>query len=352
MDNKQSNLFDNDYSEYFDLFQKQTEYSDKILEKAQKIKQNIQELYKDFNFSTQNIDSDFWVFDFDVILIQVSEQPEPNALKLFTRKYTPVVRVYKDNSCVATITFNDETKYIHKHINELFVGESVSQEYFFDVAQQYFLLDFVYKQLKNENFRDDFVSKIKESCEGYKKTNNNVICVNCKLRGRKMPDKINPNLHSVISHINSLWHMLSSQLAFCIIGNYKNYLNEDELIKLLNDNKSRLISETISDYFQNDFLLLNNMEFMNNEKPYTREWNDCIFAPSLIEKKNNKYCLKTIDDIKQNKDDIFLFQKIKPDGIFYKTEIYIPEENMTQNYFIKIVSLSTELLKSKQREIK
>jgi hypothetical protein len=346
---KQNSLFDNEYSEYFDLFQKQTEYSSKILENAKKIKQSIQEIYKDINFLTQEIDADAWIFDFDVILTQVSEQPEPNALKLFTRQYTPVVKVYKNNSLASTIIFDTETKYIHKHINELFVGESVSQEYFFDVAQQYFLLDFVYRQIKNENFTKTFVSKVKESCNDYEPTNKNIICVNCKLQGRNMPDKINPNIHSVISHINTRWSILSKQTTFSIIGNYKNYLNEDELIKQLNDKESEFISETISDYFQNDCLLLNNMEFLN-EKPYTTDWNDRIFAPILLEKKEDKYCLKNIDSIKKINKQIFLFQKIKPDGMFYKTEIYIPDKDMTQDNFIKIVSLSMQLLKFKQQE--
>jgi hypothetical protein len=347
---KQTSIFDNDFSEYFDLFQKQTDYSNKILENAKKIKQNIQELFRDVDFSMNDINTSMWIFDFDVILTQVSEQPEPNSLKLFTRQYTPVVKVYKNNSFVNTIIFNDETKYIHKHINELFVGESVSQEYFFDVAHQYFLLDFLYKQLQDGNFTNFFISKVKEFCTDYEEINNNIICVNCKLRGRKMPDKINPNLHSVISHINSLWKILTSKSKYSIIGNYKNYLNENELIRLLNDSKSRFISETISDYFQNDFLLLNNMEFMNNEKPYTKDWDNRIITPLLIEKKNEKKYLKDINGIKQNKDNIFLFQKIKPDGIFYKTEIYIPENDMSQDNFNKIVSLSMDLLKLKERE--
>lgn len=348
---KQSNLFDN-FSEYFDLFQKQTDYSNKILENAKKIKQDIQELYKDINFPKEDFDSDVWVFDFDVTLNQVSEQPEPDTLKLFTRQYTPTVKLYRNTSFVCTISFVEEVKYIHKHINELFVGESVSQEYFFDVAQQYFLLNFVYSQLNNGLFTDTFILKVKGCCDDYEQTNTNIICVNCKLRGRKMPDKISPNLHSTISHINTLWRILASKSTFSIIGNYKNYLNEDELIRQLNGNGSKFISGTISNYFQNDFLLLNNMEFMNNEEPYTSEWADRIFAPSLLAEKKGKYYLKDIDDIKQNKDKIFLYQKIKEDGMFYKTEIYIPENDFTQGNFNKIISLSMELLKLKQQEEK
>lgn len=349
---KQKELFDNKDFEYFDLFQHQTEYSNKILESAKKIKQNIQEIYEDFKNPKQDIDDDTWVFDFDVNLTQVSEQPEPDALKLFTRQYTPVVKVYQKDRFKCRIEFSDDTKYIHKHINELYVGESVSQEYFFDVAQQYFLLDFLYRQIKEEKLTDEFISKVKENCYEYEPDKHAVICVNCKLRGRNMPDRINPNLHSVISHINTLWHNLFKQTAFSIISNYKNYLNEDELIKQLNDKKSKFIPEAISDYFQNDFLLLNNMEFMNNEKPYTTDWNDCIFAPFLIEKKEGKYCLKDIDSIKKQSKQIFLFQKIQRDGMFYKTEIYIPDKYMKLDYFDKIISLSMKLLELKPQEEK
>jgi hypothetical protein len=88
---KRNDLFDNDYSEYFDLFQQQTDYSSKILEEAKRIKQSIRKIYEDIDFLDHKIDPNAWAFDFDIILTQVSEQPEPDALKLFTRQYTPVV---------------------------------------------------------------------------------------------------------------------------------------------------------------------------------------------------------------------------------------------------------------------
>ena len=135
------------------------------------------------------------------------------------------------------------------------------------------------------------------------------------------------------------------------MGNYKNYLNENEFIIQLNDEDTGLISERILKYFQNDFQLLNNMEFMS-EKPYTVDWNDRIFAPILIEKNSDNYNLKNIDFIKSNKDQIFLFQKTKDDGLFYKSELFIPEKDMTQENFERIVSLSMKLLKSKEREEK
>ncbi len=353
---KQIDLYDEkDYSDYFELFQKQTDFSDNILEKAEKIKDNIQEIYKNVSFQTADSDFKAWVFDFDVILKQASEHPEPSASKLFTRKYTPIVNVYKNGSIIATKTFKDEAKFIHKYINELFVGDSISQEYFFDLAQQYFLLDFLYNQMENGTFSTDFFSKINESIkidEGIHKDDLIVISVNCKLRGRNMPKDIHPNLKSVISHIKTLWESLSSrQTSYCIMGNYKNYLNENEFIIQLNDEDTGLISERILKYFQNDFQLLNNMEFMS-EKPYTVDWNDRIFAPILIEKNSDNYNLKNIDFIKSNKDQIFLFQKTKDDGLFYKSELFIPEKDMTQENFERIVSLSMKLLKSKEREEK
>jgi hypothetical protein len=233
----------------------------------------------------------------------------------------------------------------------LFVGENVSQEYFFDVAQQYFLLDFVYKLLRNGMFSLDLVSKIKESCNEYDEKQETIICVNCKLRGRNMPEKINPNLHSVISHINTLWHNLSKQSNFTIIGNYKNYLNENELIKLLNNEEHKFVSETISDYFQNDCLLLNNIEFLY-ENPYTIDWNSRIFSPLLLKNEDDKYCLIDKNELEELNKQIFLFQKIKPDGMFYKTEIYIPSKTITEEYFNKIISLSMSLLSLKQQEEK
>lgn len=340
-----NNIFD-----YFKLFQEQNQYSEKLLGDAKKIKQSIQEIYENVILLENQEDNDFWILDFDINLTQVSEKPEPDALKLFTRQYTPIVNIYKNNAPQCEpIKFTDETKYIHKHINELFVGDSISQEYFFDIAQQYFLLDFVYRQIKNEKFTTSFVSKIKEFCNDYEETKQTVICVNCKLRGRKMPDKINPNLHSAISHINTLWGNLAEQSSFIIIGNYINYLNEDELIIQLNKNNLISIPGKISDFFQNDFLLLNNMEFMN-EKPYTIKWNNIIIPPSLLKKDGEKYHIKDIFEIIKTNEQIFLFQKIKPDGKFYKTEIHIPNKDISQDYFNKIITMSMKLLKLKSEK--
>jgi len=366
----QINLFDN-YSKYFELFQEQNDYSKTVLEKAKQIKESIQEVYKNvvFNESSNNHE-DVWVLDFDAVITQVSEQPSRDSLKLFTRQYTPIVRIYKNGSLVGKLNYevafketdketgveikkskNPEVKYIHKYINELFIGDNISQEYFFDVAQQYFLLDFVYKQIKNEESVNKFVQKIKKLSDNYEREQQTIICVNCKLRGRNMPDNINPNLYSAISHINTLWDNLSKQQNYIIIGNYINYLTENELIKQLNNNESPLVSETISDYFQNDFLLLNNMEFMN-EKPYTNKWDNRIFAPLLLEKQTDKYCLKNIDYIKGVNNQIFLFQKTKPDEKFYKTEIYVPHSLFTHDIFTKSISLSMDSLKLKLQEEK
>jgi hypothetical protein len=351
--NIQTDIFE-DYSSHFDLFQKQNDYSEKLLENAKKVKKNIQDVYNNIDFTPKEINqNDFWYFDFDVELKQVSEQPEPGTLKLFTRQYTPVVRVYHNEIQGQRLEFdNKETKYIHKHINELFIGDSISQEYFFDMANQYFLLDFVYNQIKNEDSIIAFEQTVKKTYNDYDKSKKSIICLNCKLQGRILPLKINPNIKSAIDHINTLWNNLSKQSKFILISNYLNYSNENELIILLNENN--IISEPVRDYFQNDFLLLNNMEFMN-EKPYTMDWNNLIFSPLLLDKKDDKYCLKDIDSIHKMEDcnkKIFFFQKIKDDGMFYKSEIFIPIEDMRKITFLNVISMSHDLLNKKQQEEK
>lgn len=340
----------NNHSNDFDLFQEQNDYSNKILEEAKILKKGIQEFYSVIEFKKTEI-KDSWLFDFDVNINQVAEQIEPGSIKLFTRQYTPIMRVYQNSEYKGNIEFDkSETKIINKYINELFVGESVSQEEFFDIAKQYFLLDFTYRQLNDEN-SDIFVQRVKTQFSEYNKSESTIISVNCKLRGRYNLKTANPNLHSAICHINRLWDNLSSQSKFIIIGNYRNYSRENELISQLNNQNLGIFTETISNYFQNDFLLLNNMEFMD-ENPYTWEWNEFIFSPLLLEKKEGKYYLKKDVSTHEINKEIFLFQKIIPDGIFYKTEIYIPKKDVNQVDFIQIILLSQELLKLKHREEK
>ena len=343
---QQAELF-NDNSEFFSLFQKQNKYSEGILEKAKQIKQDIQKIYNNETLSSDSHvgGNDTWVFDFDVSLTQVSEQSKPDDLKLFTRRYTPFLNVYKNNILQKTIEFNEDTRFIHKHINELFVGVNVSQEYFFDVARQSFLLDFVDKQIENERIIDDCVTKVVEFCPDYGEAQQTIICINCKLRGREVPNmKVSPDFLSAINQINKVWKKLSEQSGFIVIGNYSYFLYEDEFISQLNG--SKFISETISNYFPNDFLLLNNMEFIY-EKSDTRGWSEQIFSPLLLEKIDEHYKLKDIEKIKELKKEIFLFQKIKLDGEFHKTDIYIPDKYMNQDNFNRVVSLSKELLRLK-----
>lgn len=340
----------NNHFNDFDLFQEQNDYTNKILEEAEILKKSIQEFYSVIEFEKTEI-KDSWLLDFDVNINQVAEQIEPGNIKLFTRQYTPIMRVYQNSELKANIEFEkSETKIINKYINELFVGDSVSQEDFFDIAKQYFLLDFTYRQLKDEN-SDIFVQRIQKQFNEYNHSEKTIVSVNCKLRGRNNSNTSNPNLFSAICHINKLWDNLSSQSKFIIIGNYRNYSRENELITQLNNKELGLFTKTISNYFQNDFLLLNNMEFMD-ENPYTLKWNEFIFSPLLLDKKEGKYYLKNYDSIHKINNEIFFFQKIIPDGIFYKTEIYIPQKSVNQVNFIQIILLSQELLKLKQREEK
>lgn len=337
----------NNHLNDFDLFQDQNDYSSKILADANKIKKEIQEYYK-ILYIGGGSNSDYWLFDFDVHIHQVAEQPEPNSLKLFTRQYVPVVRVYCNNEPKGNLIIDtSETKIINKYINELFVGDSVSQEYFFDIAKQYFLLDFVYKLIVLDSA--NFVSKINKEFSEYNNSDNTVIHVNCKLRGRDISSRVNPNLYSAICHINKIWDNLYLESKFVIVGSYRNYSRENELIMQLSEIKLDSGSNSIANYFQNDFLLLNNMEFMD-EDHYTREWNDIILSPLLIEKKNDSLGLKdsvTGLDLYKN---IFLYQKIKEDSIFYKTEIVLPLNKRNNSALEQAILLSKEILKLKQIE--
>lgn len=348
----------NSTSNWFDLFQNQTDHSNRILDTAKRIKTAIQEYYKNNEESFADDLSDFWVVDIDAQIDRAAEQNQPNGLKLFTRQYTPIIRVYKSDDvmenrssllpCQPTyngmvldgspLKLNRSVKFIHKHTNAMFVGNSISQECFFDVAKQFFLLDFLYKHIK-------YLSRL--LTRFYKMNNGKtiVIHVNCKLRGCNSEvinerGTMTSGFRYAINYINTIWGNISKQADFIIIGSYDGYLNENELIAQLNDVDPNIVTEIISDYFQNDFLLLNNMEFIN-DPPYTSDWSDLIFPPKFTNKLNPN----------ESPLNLFFFQKYKPDGKFYKTELYLPKHLLKNRDILnKTIRLSSALLKEKNRE--
>lgn len=312
-----------------DLFQKLDDYKD-VFEKAQISKENIQKKYTEISikeFSSSDIDK-FCIFDFDITVTQLSEQPEPNSPKLFIRKYVPTLKIINEEPNPEIINFTE--KVVPKWINEIYVGNSISQDYFHEIAKQYLLLETIDNFIKNNEYSQYINGKI------------GIIHMNGKLLGRAKSAQTNPYITATINNINNIFNRLVSQSNFILIGSYLNYIFENTLILQLDESTEFNNQDKISNFFQNDFLLLNNMEFMM-EKPYTLGWPSPLYPPFILDMDNKKIDMSKISKF-------FFFQKIKDDGVFYKTEVYMPNNLLNEKLLENVISISTEFLKQNKTQ--
>lgn len=326
-----------------ELFQEPEDYKE-VFENAKRAKEFIQNKYSKFNDDEMvNITPDkFWIFDFGISITQLSEKPEPDSPKLFIRKYTPTLDIYATGDYSNPIYRKKFTeKVVPKFINEIYVGNSISQDFFYEIAKQYLLLETVDNFLKEQELVELVNRWTNDLSQRFTVNTQAIIHINSKMFGRVKPTPTNPYITATINKINNISNRLKNRTDNIFIGNYLNYIFENELILDLDKNSTFRNDGKISNYFQNDFLLLNNMEFLT-ELHNTKNWHQFIIPPSFLKINTKSLALKQINDMP---DFLFFFQRIQDDGMFYRTELYIPKKYMNDTILKETISISMTFLK-------
>jgi len=341
-----------EYYKQLELFQNIEDYQSEF-ETARKVKSCIQNAYSTIKFDkeidgTDNIAHQYYILNFKVRVTQLSNKPEPNSPKLFMRKYTPILEIY-DSLAIGKLIYKESfiEKTIPKWINEIYVGSIISQELFYELSKQYILLETIVKYFDSD-YSIDKVNKQLTGKEGDIQLNsgaNLIVNICSKLFSRIKVNPTNPYITSAINKINNLSNKLLSQKTTIILSEYLNYRFEFDLISDIDKNSSINRKENIGTFYQNDFLLLNNMEFLS-DKPYTQDWNPYIIFPTkfLNIVGNNA---KNID-YNKIQQILFIYQKVKLDGLFFRNEFYIPDKFNLKDYFWDMIIISRELLKNNE----
>jgi hypothetical protein len=337
---EEKNLFVNS----FEIFQEKDAECNSIIQEAEKIKKDIQNIYKDIIIDASEYNHDFSIniLDYDVKIDKFTDKEvgyNPLTPRLYTCIYNPSFYLYKyffTKENPSTIKerekidlsneFEPETKNVIKnYVYDSFIGNLISKEYFENLAKQNFLLNIIRKQHTNN---EDFFNKYTKHDEN----NVNIIFIHSKLQDFNFKtDSTVYHLKNAILEIKNANSFLHGK-DFVVVGHFKNYQNENTLIKQLSESENYRWDK-LKDYYPNDYIFLNNAEYLD-DKINTNDWvHSNLFPPSIIDFKN--CCLKRIE----TEEDIFYYSKIKDDGIFYKTEIFLPKSMRKTEYFQMLVNL-------------
>lgn len=335
-----------------ELFQDIEDYQNEF-ETAREVKSCIQNVYSTFKIDKEiddvtKIINHYYILNFKVKVTQLSNKPEPNSPKLFMRKYTPILEIY-DSKAIGKLIYKETfiEKTIPKWINEIYVGSIISQELFYELSKQYILLETIVKYFNNDYSINEVNNQLIEKKKDIQLNSDATLIVNIcsKLFNRNKANPTNPYITSAINKINNLSNKLMSQSTIIIISEYLNYRFESDLISDIDKTSTIKRKENIGTFYQNDFLLLNNMEFLS-DKPYTQDWNPYIIFPTKFLKivKNSAENI----DYEKIKQILFIYQKVKLDGLFFRNEFYIPSGFNLKDYFWDIIVISRELLKNNE----
>ena len=311
-----------------ELFQDSENYNQDF-DNAKTAKEYLKKIYSNFEIEDKSNIRNFQVLNFRVDIDQLIKRNEPDTPKLFLRRYKPVLEIYSVDNLITPIkTLNLQEKTIPPFINEIYTGTDFPQDLFYELSKQYILLETV----------NDYIS------ENYDLLNSNksiLIYISSKIFNLTKPKYSNPHMDSAINKINNISDKLKKLNNVLFIGVFFNYKYEDNLIfDLTNDAKINIPNDIqLKDYFHNDFLFLNNAEFIS-EKTNTNGWKDIIFSPNFLNNDSRKLILNS-----ELPNEFYYYQKLKLDGIFYKIEIY--KNNLDFNF--KTITIIKELIERNER---
>jgi hypothetical protein len=366
-------------SSYNVFFHDTSEFSDNQFAAAKKEKETIQQIYNKFNESELKPDSisgEYIILDYDVEVLSIGESSfSLDALKSYTRKYTPKLKKYIVNGDYSIelkeeilLSAND-TKIVPAYINSQYIGE-LGQDQFYNIARQCFLINLVYRHFINGSGKKiDEIEKIKMEIENPNSRKKIIVLFNdCRLKLTKPMQKIKQGFDAVIDETN---HFLKKIIEknIIVITYHKNYIDESVLIDQIIEEEKIDIEKELKEHFKNDMLLLNNKTILDEkDKGYTTDWlSNFIFPPKLIDIENNKCILKQFEDVKEtlkkkpNKnqqqsltlfskptveeiDKLFFYDRVKEDDLFYKIEFFIPQDILEERLYKEIVWISHNLL--------
>lgn len=336
-----------------ELFQVPTPYEKDVFKHAYQLKVAAQDYYNNVNFSPMPISDAFKLqqnkyailfFDVEIEQIRDSELTvEPSTPKMFIWQFTPTIKLI--NSGV-THTIHDKfdesnafirTKIIPKWINELFTTNSFTHGEFLQFTKQYFTLELIQNTLNNDKYAEE-IQKLVESGK------NIIIYFGSKFFADN--DRFTTSLLEldILNKIKNFYYRLRSlqKPNWYFVSSYNDFINESDLLSDLDMQFGYDGSKEFSHYvksFQNDYLFLNNAEFVY-QKGNTEKWDtDMIIAPSLIDSTVGINNDKLISNTSRA---YYCYCKQGSGEIFYRNEILFPSIP-SPNEFIELISIAQVL---------
>ena len=164
-----------------------------------------------------------------------------------------------------------------------------------------------------------------------------------------------------ISNFYSSIRNLQKGKNWYFIACHDNFTDESSLLEQIDNNK--IIKDKIkkalkkdyhplTDLFQNDYLFLNNSEFIQ-EKYNTNGWDtDCIISPDILtvdfmeidDKELSKKSLNTNEKDKNEHRKMSCYTKKTP-GKFLRNEILFPNTNIENKTLKEIITIAQKLSK-------
>ncbi len=343
-----------DYSQ-LELFQELNDYENKIFERAKKLKLIVTNAYSKIKLAElkDDIQQNYAVLNVTVKIQHIREgdpESQPNSPKMFIWQFAPTISLLVNEQQTLVVAANNSlkntsAKIIPQWINSLFTTDSFSKGMFKQLAKQCYILNLLIDVFSDEQVFATIVEKIGDK--------DLLINMDSKIFARIRNEPTSMFERDVINKVKNLFFKLKGfqKENWFMVGHYEDFVDDSDLLGSLdqNDYIKKEIDNTVglqknghslTSLYQNDYLFLNNAEFVN-ETPNTDDW-DCkyVMSPKII---NSTF--EAIDDKKLNQvvggqiNEIFCYQKYGGEH-FIRKEIVFPKKNLSIEKFEEILNVS------------
>lgn len=343
-----------------ELFQSPGEHESWIFEQAKQAKKVVQDLYNklDLNFPNAKnvIEKSCATLQLEITIDLVSDSDvnrEPSSPRAFIWQFIPAFKLKKGDEEIqisANYQYMNESKVIKAWFNTLYTAKNFSQSEFLTIASQYFTLELLSTTLSDDKFINEIETKIGRR--------DLIIYFDYKLFPPNIIKPVDFMKDDIIKKVNNFYKKLLQlqKNNWYYIGIYEYFLDQNIFLTELDNNKKvmerrksgsskKMEHKTFNEIFQNDFLFLNNIAFINKEHN-THGWDsNYIISPEFFGDDFNKIDKGKLYNQTDNgeKREIYLYIKKRPDSNFFRADILIPNEKLTSEKFKALIAITHEI---------
>jgi hypothetical protein len=285
---------------------------------AKKLKSLAQEKLKDIdvNFQDSDDDSEYIIIQFRTNIIQIKESNSPDELRFFLRKIKSSFKLWTyKNGTVSYINKFDEKirekdieKIIPNWANKIYTENRIPLELFLDICVQNFSFSFLF-DLIQDGFINQFVS---ENFEGKKV----ILFLSHKLIPLTDMLPESSYLTNLENKTEKFYHKvkeIADNENWLLAGCFRDFTRETILLKEFNTILEKENEKSnFKTLFANDYLFLNNVEFLS-ERPFTGgTWHSNIIKSPI-----NLMAQKVLDN-----GNAYIYLREDRAAGFYRNEFY------------------------------